>query len=43
MTIDTVSKGNIVESTHIAFFGTICKEGSGKGVVIATGSDTAIG
>ena len=34
---------NILESENAAFFGTICTEGSGKGVVIRIGDDTVIG
>lgn len=34
---------DIFETTHLTFFGTVCKEGSGKGVVIRTGKNTALG
>lgn len=37
ITIDAINKGNLLDSSHIAFFGAICKEGSGRGVVITTG------
>lgn len=38
-----VKAQNILESENAAFFGTICTEGSGKGVVIRIGDDTVIG
>lgn len=34
---------NPLETKNLAFFGTLCKEGSGKGVVIFTGDNTVIG
>ena len=33
---------NIFESPNVAFFGTECTEGYGKGIVIRTGDDTAL-
>jgi len=42
-TVEHVNVGSIIESTHLAFFGATCREGSGKGLVIATGTNTAIG
>ena len=41
--IDCTSPGNPLETKNLAFFGTLCKEGSGKGVVIFTGDNTVIG
>ena len=34
---------NILESGNVAFFGTMCTDGSGKGIVIRIGDDTVIG
>lgn len=34
---------NPLETANLAFFGTLCKEGSGKGVVVATGQNTVLG
>jgi len=34
---------NFFESRNIAFFGTNCLEGNGKGIVIATGNNTVMG
>lgn len=34
---------NALETDNLAFFGTICKEGSGRGIVISTGDSTVIG
>jgi sodium/potassium-transporting ATPase subunit alpha len=34
---------NPLETKNLAFFGTLCKEGSGKGIVIFTGDNTVIG
>ena len=34
---------NILESSNVAFFGTMCTDGSGKGIVIRIGDDTVIG
>jgi sodium/potassium-transporting ATPase subunit alpha len=34
---------NVFESPNVAFFGTNCTNGKGKGVVFRTGDDTAIG
>lgn len=34
---------NILESANVAFFGTMCTDGSGKGIVIRIGDDTVIG
>ncbi|EAS01865.1 Na,H/K antiporter P-type ATPase alpha subunit family protein (macronuclear) [Tetrahymena thermophila SB210] len=32
-----------IETSNIAFFGTLCKEGNGKGIVICTGDNTMLG
>eukprot|EP00954_Amorphochlora_amoebiformis_P000625 49402-Amorphochlora_amoeboformis.AAC.2 len=32
-----------LEATNVAFYGTLCNEGNGKGIVIATGDRTVIG
>ncbi|CAD8071160.1 unnamed protein product [Paramecium primaurelia] len=42
-TIDCTHKENPLETKNLAFFGTLCKEGNGKGVVIQTGDKTVIG
>jgi len=34
---------NIFESGNVAFFGTMCTDGRGKGIVIRIGDDTVIG
>ncbi|CAD8101580.1 unnamed protein product [Paramecium primaurelia] len=34
---------NPLETKNLAFFGTLCKEGNGKGLVIFTGDNTVIG
>ena len=34
---------NALDTENLAFFGTICKEGSGKGIIINTGDNTIIG
>lgn len=34
---------NVFESPNVAFFGTNCTNGKGKGIVFRTGDDTAIG
>lgn len=34
---------NILSAKNIAFFGTLCKEGEGVGIVFSTGDDTVIG
>ena len=36
-------EANILESANVAFFGTMCTDGSGKGIVIRIGDDTVIG
>jgi len=42
-TIDCSRPENILETSNVAFFGTICTEGSGIGVVILTADNTVIG
>ncbi|KAL4470821.1 hypothetical protein ABPG73_000081 [Tetrahymena malaccensis] len=34
---------NYLETANMAFFGTLCKEGTGKGVVVSTGDRTTLG
>lgn len=41
--VECTNKENPLETKNLAFFGTLCKEGSGKGVVINTGDKTVIG
>jgi len=41
--VDGEQPENIFEATNIAFFGTTCTAGKGRGVVIRTGDDTVIG
>ena len=42
-TVDCTHPDHPLETFNLAFFGTLCKEGSGKGVVIQTGDNTIIG
>lgn len=42
-TTDCSKPNNILETSNIAFFGTICTEGSGVGIVILIGDNTVIG
>jgi sodium/potassium-transporting ATPase subunit alpha len=42
-TIECTSPENPLETKNLAFFGTLCKEGNGKGVVINTADRTVIG
>jgi sodium/potassium-transporting ATPase subunit alpha len=42
-TIECTSPDNPLETKNLAFFGTLCKEGNGKGVVINTADRTIIG
>jgi sodium/potassium-transporting ATPase subunit alpha len=37
------SPKNALDTENLAFFGTICKEGNGKGIIINTGDNTIIG
>lgn len=34
---------NPLETKNLCFFGTLCKEGIGRGIVIKTGDNTIIG
>lgn len=34
---------NILETANMAFFGTLCKEGTGKGIVVKIGENTVLG
>jgi magnesium-transporting ATPase (P-type) len=43
ITIEVDGTESFVESSHTALFGSICRSGSGRGVVILIGADTAIG
>lgn len=42
-TTDCSHPENPLETKNLAFFGTLCKEGNGKGVVVFTGDNTVIG
>lgn len=42
-TLECSHPDNYLETSNIAFFGTLCKEGTGKGVVICTGDRTTLG
>jgi sodium/potassium-transporting ATPase subunit alpha len=42
-TIECSHPDNILETTNVAFFGTICTDGNGIGVVIQVGDNTVIG
>ena len=34
---------NVFESPNVALYGTLCSKGMGKGMVLRTGNDTAMG
>lgn len=40
---ECTNQTNPLETKNLAFFGTLCKEGNGKGIVIFTGDNTVIG
>lgn len=42
-TIECTHPDNLLETKNVAFFGTLCKEGSGKGIVISIGDRTVMG
>jgi sodium/potassium-transporting ATPase subunit alpha len=42
-TPNCTNRENPLETKNLAFFGTLCKEGSGKGIVLFTGDNTVIG
>lgn len=42
-TPECTNLANPLETKNLAFFGTLCKEGHGKGIVIFTGDNTVIG
>ena len=42
-TVECTNKDNPLETNNLAFFGTLCKEGIGRGVVIQIGDRTVIG
>ncbi|CAK59780.1 unnamed protein product (macronuclear) [Paramecium tetraurelia] len=41
--LECTNPANPLETKNLAFFGTLCKEGNGKGLVIFTGDNTVIG
>lgn len=42
-TIECSHPDNPLESSNLCFFGTLCKEGQGKGVVVRIGDNTTLG
>ena len=42
-TIECSLPENPLEASNLCFFGTLCKEGQGKGVVIRIGDNTTLG
>lgn len=42
-TAECTHPNNPLETKNMAFFGTLCKEGNGVGIVIFTGDNTVIG
>ena len=42
-TVECTHPDHPLETCNLAFFGTLCKEGTGKGIVINTGDNTVIG
>ncbi|CAD8185836.1 unnamed protein product [Paramecium octaurelia] len=40
---ECTNQTNPLETKNLAFFGTLCKEGNGKGMVVFTGDNTVIG
>ncbi|KAL4479698.1 hypothetical protein ABPG73_017919 [Tetrahymena malaccensis] len=42
-TVECSHPDSYLETSNLAFFGTLCKEGTGKGVVICTGDRTTLG
>lgn len=41
--VECTNPDNPLETKNMVFFGTFCKEGHGRGVVINTGENTVIG
>ena len=41
--VECTHPDNYLETSNLAFFGTLCKQGQGTGVVIATGDRTILG
>jgi sodium/potassium-transporting ATPase subunit alpha len=41
--VECTSPDNPLETKNLAFFGTLCKEGGGKGIVINIGDHTVMG
>jgi sodium/potassium-transporting ATPase subunit alpha len=42
-TVECTHPDNPLETKNLAFFGTLCKEGSGKGIVVNIGDNTVMG
>lgn len=42
-TVECTSADNPLETKNLAFFGTLCKEGQGRGMVISIGDRTIMG
>jgi len=42
-TVECTHPENPLETSNLAFFGTLCKEGQGKGVVVRIGDNTTLG
>lgn len=40
---DKCTNDNVLETANMAFFGTLCKEGTGKGIVVKIGENTVLG
>lgn len=40
---DKCTNDNVLETANMAFFGTLCKEGTGKGIVVRIGENTVLG
>lgn len=41
--VECTNKENPLETANLAFFGTLCKEGRGKGIVVRIGDNTVLG
>lgn len=41
--VECTNKDNPLETANLAFFGTLCKEGRGKGIVVRIGDNTVLG
>lgn len=42
-TVECTHPENPLETSNLAFFGTLCKEGQGKGVIVRIGDNTTLG